>query len=107
TRYQIPVLSFVVLFGVFVFDASVTMMRRLIRREKIWLPHRTHFYQRLALAGMDHSRVVIVAIVLMIFCSMIASYTVIDHDRIAFGSILVLLVLACAAGFVVFKETQE
>ncbi|MFT4629137.1 MAG: Fuc2NAc and GlcNAc transferase [Dinoroseobacter sp.] len=107
TRYQIPVLSFVLLFGVFVFDASVTMLRRIIRREKIWLPHRTHFYQRLALAGIDHSRVVIAAIVLMVFCSMIASCTVIDHDRIAFGSVLVILVLACAAGFVVFKETQE
>lgn len=106
TRYQIPVLSFVLLFGVFVFDASVTMLRRIIRREKIWLPHRTHFYQRLALAGLGHSKVVMAATILMVFCSMIASYTVIDHDRIASGSIVVLLVLALAAGFVVFKETK-
>lgn len=107
TRYQIPVLSFVLLFAVFVFDTSVTMVRRIIRREKIWLPHRTHFYQRLALAGVDHSRVVIAATILMVFCSMIASYTVIDHDRIPSGSAVVLLVLACAAGFVVFKEAQK
>lgn len=107
TRYQIPVLSFVLLFGVFVFDASVTMLSRIMRREKIWLPHRTHFYQRLGLAGVGHSMVVVAATILMVFCSMIASYTVIDHDRIVSGSIVVLLVLIFAAGFVVFKETQE
>lgn len=107
TRYQIPVLSFVLLFGVFVFDATVTMVRRIMHREKIWLPHRTHFYQRLALAGVGHSKVVTMATILMVFCSMIASYTVIDHDRIVSGSAVVLLVLASAAGFVVFKETQK
>jgi hypothetical protein len=44
---------------------------------------------------------------LMVFCSVIASYTVIDHDRIPSGSVVVLLVLACAAGFVVFKEARK
>jgi uncharacterized membrane protein len=61
----------------------------------------------LALAGVTHSRVLIAATILMVFCSVIASYTVIDHDRIPSGSVVVLLVLACAAGFVVFKEARK
>jgi len=33
------------LFGVYGLDSVGTIVLRLIRREKVWLPHRTHFYQ--------------------------------------------------------------
>lgn len=32
----------------FVADAGVTLLRRLVRGERFWLPHRSHAYQRLA-----------------------------------------------------------
>jgi UDP-N-acetylmuramyl pentapeptide phosphotransferase/UDP-N-acetylglucosamine-1-phosphate transferase len=34
-------------FSPFIVDATVTLFRRALRGEKIWLPHRQHFYQRL------------------------------------------------------------
>ena len=43
--------------GYFLADASLTLMRRLIRGEVIWQPHRTHFYQKAALALNSHARV--------------------------------------------------
>jgi hypothetical protein len=33
------------LVGIYGLDSVGTIVLRLIRREKVWLPHRTHFYQ--------------------------------------------------------------
>jgi len=41
-------------FSPFVVDASVTLARRLLRREKIWQAHREHYYQRLVRMGYGH-----------------------------------------------------
>ena len=41
----------------FLFDGSWTLMRRLVRREKVWEAHREHLYQRLVRAGYSHSQV--------------------------------------------------
>ncbi|MEQ8357538.1 MAG: glycosyltransferase family 4 protein [Kiloniellaceae bacterium] len=38
-------------------DASWTLARRLIRREKLWLAHREHFYQRAVQRGFSHAAV--------------------------------------------------
>lgn len=42
----------------FLGDATTTMMKRLVRGEAIWEPHRQHFYQQAVLAGWPHSIVV-------------------------------------------------
>ena len=39
-------------------DATVTLIRRMIRREPFWAAHRTHFYQRATDNGFSVSRVV-------------------------------------------------
>jgi UDP-N-acetylmuramyl pentapeptide phosphotransferase/UDP-N-acetylglucosamine-1-phosphate transferase len=39
-------------------DATVTLLRRLVRREPFWAAHRTHFYQRATDNGFSVSRVV-------------------------------------------------
>jgi len=45
-----------VVFAPFVIDASVTVLRRLFRGERVWRAHRSHYYQRLVLAGWSHRR---------------------------------------------------
>jgi len=42
----------------FLADATITLAVRLLRREKIWRPHRDHFYQRAARGGLNHAEVV-------------------------------------------------
>src|SRR5512138_3204820 len=39
-------------------DATVTLLRRIVRREPFWTAHRTHFYQRATDNGISASRVV-------------------------------------------------
>ncbi|MCC7167171.1 MAG: glycosyltransferase family 4 protein [Rhodospirillales bacterium] len=38
-------------------DATLTLLRRLFRGEKIWQAHRSHFYQRAVQNGLDHAQV--------------------------------------------------
>jgi UDP-N-acetylmuramyl pentapeptide phosphotransferase/UDP-N-acetylglucosamine-1-phosphate transferase len=47
----------------FLADASWTLLRRLGRGEKIWQPHREHFYQHAVQAGRSHQAVVLRVVV--------------------------------------------
>ncbi len=58
------------LFSPFIVDATVTLLRRLWRKEKIWLPHRSHYYQRLVQRGWGHRKTVLWEYVLMSACSL-------------------------------------
>lgn len=46
----------------FVFDATLTFFRRLVRGEKVWVAHRSHIYQRLVISGLSHRQVSIIYI---------------------------------------------
>ena len=41
-------------FAPFACDATLTLLRRLLRRERIWQAHREHYYQRLVRMGFGH-----------------------------------------------------
>ncbi|MCF7984169.1 MAG: glycosyltransferase family 4 protein [Thiohalocapsa sp.] len=53
------------IFSPFVVDATWTLLRRIAAGEPFWLPHRSHHYQRLVLAGWGHRRTVLRAYLLM------------------------------------------
>jgi len=42
----------------FLADATITLLRRLLRRERVWRAHREHFYQRAVGGGLNHAAVV-------------------------------------------------
>lgn len=62
----------VLVFSPFIADATVTLVRRLMRREKIWQAHKTHYYQRLVQAGWGHRKTVLVEYAIMLGCGMTA-----------------------------------
>ena len=64
----LPIWAGLLLFSPFVYDASVTLMRRLLRGERVWEAHRGHHYQRLVLAGWSPTRVLLAAYLLMAAC---------------------------------------
>jgi UDP-N-acetylmuramyl pentapeptide phosphotransferase/UDP-N-acetylglucosamine-1-phosphate transferase len=59
-----------ILFGVFWFDATVTLIRRKLKGEKISLAHKKHAYQRLTQSGWSHYKVTNYSIGLniLLFC---------------------------------------
>ena len=56
----------VLVFSVFIVDATVTLVRRVLRGEKVWLAHRQHYYQRLIQSGWRHRRLALAAYLLML-----------------------------------------
>jgi Fuc2NAc and GlcNAc transferase len=56
--------AWLILGGVFFVDATLTLGRRLLRRERIYQAHRTHAYQWLARRWGSHSRVTITVIMI-------------------------------------------
>lgn len=53
----VPLLAWAVLLGVFLFDATVTLVRRVLRGERFFDAHRLHAYQRAVQSGWSHARV--------------------------------------------------
>lgn len=56
-------------FSPFIADATVTLARRIFHGEKIWQPHKTHYYQRLVQLGWGHKKTVLAEYVLMMACA--------------------------------------
>jgi UDP-N-acetylmuramyl pentapeptide phosphotransferase/UDP-N-acetylglucosamine-1-phosphate transferase len=59
----------------FLADATITLFRRLLRGERVWLAHREHFYQQAVRRGLSHAAVVkrvIAADLMLIGCGWVA-----------------------------------
>lgn len=84
----------------YVADATVTLIRRLARGERIWQAHRTHFYQRAADKGLGVHVIVTGVLLVNIALAGLAALTVLVDARgmkigaLACGAILVGLFLA-------------
>jgi Fuc2NAc and GlcNAc transferase len=53
----VPLLIWVLLLGAFIFDATVTLCRRVAHGEKWYYAHHSHAYQRMVQAGRSHAQV--------------------------------------------------
>jgi len=62
----------VLVFSPFIVDASATLARRIVRREKVWQAHRDHYYQRLVQLGWGHRNTALAEYVLMLACGVLA-----------------------------------
>lgn len=64
-----PLWALLLVFSPFIVDATVTLSRRLLRGEKVWQAHRSHYYQRLVLLGWGHRHTVLAEYALMLACA--------------------------------------
>ena len=55
--------ALIILLGVFVSDATVTLIRRLARKKKPHVAHRSHAYQHLAIKLNSHAKVSLIVLV--------------------------------------------
>jgi len=85
-------------FSPFVVDATVTLARRVLRGERFWRAHRTHYYQRLVQLGWGHRNTALAEYALMAGCGAGALWALGQPTtaRIAMlvGAALVFVVLA-------------
>ena len=57
------------IFAPFIADATVTLLKRLIRGERVWRAHREHYYQRMVLMGLGHRDTALILYSLMLVCA--------------------------------------
>jgi len=85
-------------FSPFIADASATLARRLLRRDRFWEPHRDHYYQRLVRMGWGHRRTAIAEYALMAVCGALSIWALDKPLYLQVGVILTLTALiACLA----------
>ncbi len=73
TGQDIPFSAFLILYAVYLADSGVTLLHRMIKREKWWQAHRSHFYQRAVQSGFSHSQVSLAVMVINVIFSVLAS----------------------------------
>jgi len=87
-----------VVFAPFIGDATLTLLRRLARGERVWHAHREHYYQRLVRLGAGHRGAALTGYGLMLACAAAALYARDAAAPVQAGAIgAALLVLAAAA----------
>jgi UDP-N-acetylmuramyl pentapeptide phosphotransferase/UDP-N-acetylglucosamine-1-phosphate transferase len=71
-----PIWIALLVFSPFIMDATVTLLRRLLRREAVWKAHREHYYQRLVMRGWGHKKTVLLEFAVMIGAALTAIFSV-------------------------------
>jgi UDP-N-acetylmuramyl pentapeptide phosphotransferase/UDP-N-acetylglucosamine-1-phosphate transferase len=69
-----PFWTALLVFSPFIVDASITLVRRLFRGERIWQAHKSHYYQRLVQSGWGHRKAVSYEYALMLACGLSALF---------------------------------
>ena len=80
-------------FSPFIVDATVTLVKRFLRGEKIWLAHREHYYQRMVQSGLGHQNTAMLGYGLML---MVGASAVWANDQ----NMVVQLIVAIIWGFI-------
>jgi phospho-N-acetylmuramoyl-pentapeptide-transferase len=87
-------------FSPFIGDASVTLIRRLLRGEKFWQAHREHYYQRMVRSGTGHATTALLWYLVMLAGAVLAVWAL-DYPAtlqwgIVAGWAVVLVVMGAA-----------
>lgn len=69
-----PFLFPLLVFAPFIGDATMTLVRRLLRAERVWQAHRDHYYQRLVRMGWGHRGTAYLAYAAMLLCAAAALF---------------------------------
>lgn len=93
----------IILFGIYWFDATLTLIRRKLNKEKLSLAHKKHAYQRLTQSGWSHYKVTNYSIGLNIILFFIVYFV----SNISVAFILALIVLVLSMKFVDNKKAFE
>ena len=101
TRYGLPLEACLILLGVFVFDATLTLVRRLLKGRRIMQAHREHLYQKLILAGWSHRNVSILMGIMALVAALLATMTVWNPDRGLWFFLVTLVMLLAYAIFAI------
>jgi Fuc2NAc and GlcNAc transferase len=91
-QQSMTIWTWVILLGVFITDATITLVRRCIAGEKWYLGHASHAYQKAAKRFNSHSKVSIVITAINIIWLAPMAWWSIKHPQLGMVSALVAVV---------------
>ncbi|HBQ26909.1 MAG TPA: glycosyl transferase family 4 [Syntrophomonas sp.] len=92
----LPFIIWMILLGVFIIDATVTLIKRLARGERLYEAHRSHVYQLAVQAGYSHKQVTCTALLINMLLGLI-SILALKHIGLLLGisiGVAVMLIIA-------------
>jgi len=90
---NIPFSAFLILYAVYLADSGVTLLHRIVKKEKWWQAHRSHFYQRAVQSGYSHAQVSLGVMVINLLLAVLASLVVaeaLDANIALLASLIIL-----------------
>lgn len=88
----------------FLFDSVITLFRRAIRGERIWIAHREHFFQRLVSSGLTHRMVTVIYGILASLLSLSVLVSVRFREDIGLAMFPVVVLLTAVLLAVVYTR---
>ncbi len=105
--YNIPVAMWVILYGIFWFDATLTLLRRLFRGENLAMAHREHAFHRLQRIGFSHVQMLYGVIALNSVLSGIVVWVLFKPNYLKWGLLLTVLILSIIYGVIEKLKPME
>jgi len=91
---NIPFSAFLILYAVYLADSGVTLLHRMLKRERWWQAHRSHFYQRAVQSGYSHAQVSLAVLVINLLLAVLASLVVVEVLDANIALLASLIILA-------------
>lgn len=91
-------------FAPFMCDATLTLIKRMLRRERVWQAHRDHYYQRLVRMGFGHRRTACIEYAAMAGCGALA--LLVFREPAAVQGIALAFAAAALAGVAVWVDRR-
>jgi len=86
----------VVVFSPFIVDATLTLLKRMLRGERLWEAHRKHYYQRLVQIGWGHRGTALAEYALALTCGAAALWAIRQPVYAQLAVLLALVALYAA-----------
>ncbi|MGH6635856.1 MAG: MraY family glycosyltransferase [Gammaproteobacteria bacterium] len=103
----LPALVWCILLGIFVWDATFTLLRRVFAGEAWYQPHRTHAYQRLVQLGFSHRQVAVGSLLANIFFLWPLAYASVVDPGLLVPIVLLTAAIAWTAWFLVQRAYRR
>ena len=96
--------AFAIVMGVFLFDATFTLLRRMLGGERWWRPHRSHLYQRAQALGFSQRGIVGAVISIDVVLASLASLLAFGRTSALAASVAAALLLVAPAVWITRRE---
>lgn len=89
----VPFIIWLLLLGVFIIDATITLIKRMSKGEKLYEAHRSHVYQLAVQAGYSHKQVTLTVLLINIILGIIAAMALYYYNYLGVIASVALIML--------------